>query len=110
LQFPISLREHIEAHGNHTDLTRRGKPISPLRPIPGRAPLRRVAEARTIEAMKATPKKKARARGTSHKRAASLGRSPVTGAPVLKPVAKGASISLDDVRRVVRTLKPLALD
>ncbi|HUA26166.1 MAG TPA: hypothetical protein VMA54_18700 [Steroidobacteraceae bacterium] len=38
------------------------------------------------------------------------GRSPVTGAPVLKSVAKGASISLDEVRRVVRDLEPLALD
>jgi hypothetical protein len=40
----------------------------------------------------------------------SLGRSPLTGAQVFKPVAKGASISLDDVRRVVRDLEPLALD
>jgi hypothetical protein len=60
--------------------------------------------------MKAAPKKKARAGHAKYKRAASLGRSPVTGARVLKPVAKGASISLDDVRRVVRTLKPLAVD
>jgi hypothetical protein len=29
---------------------------------------------------------------------------------VLTPVAKGASISLEDVLRVVRTLKPLARD
>jgi hypothetical protein len=58
--------------------------------------------------MKATPKKKGRA--VKYKRAASLGRSPVTGVRVFKPVAKGASISLDDVRRVVRTLKPLAVD
>lgn len=64
----------------------------------------------TISTMKAIPKKKARAGNVKHKRATSLGRSPVTGAPVLKPVAKGASISLDDVRRVVRILEPLALD
>jgi hypothetical protein len=60
--------------------------------------------------MKAQPKKKGRARNVKYKRAVSLGRSPLTGAPVLKPVARGASISLDDVRRVVRTLKPLVLD
>jgi hypothetical protein len=60
--------------------------------------------------VKATPKKKARAGHVKYMRAASLGRSPVTGARVFKPVAKGASISLDDVRRVVRTLKPLAVD
>lgn len=57
--------------------------------------------------MKIGPKKKAAADSAKYKRAASLGRSPLTGARVLKPVAKGASISLDDVRRVVRTLKPL---
>jgi hypothetical protein len=61
--------------------------------------------------MKGQAKKKGRAGGIKRKRAAaSLGRSPVTGASVLKPVTRGASISLDDVRRVLRTMKPLALD
>jgi hypothetical protein len=60
--------------------------------------------------MKAHPKKKTVARRGKSKRAPSLGRSPVTGAHVFKPVAKGASISLDDVRRVVRALEPLALE
>jgi hypothetical protein len=61
--------------------------------------------------MKGHPKKKGRGGGIKHKRAAaSLGRSPVTGASVLRPVTRGASISLDDVRRVLRTMKPLALD
>jgi len=68
------------------------------------------AGALTIATMKTRPKKKGAARGIKYKRAASLGRSPLTGAPVFKPVAKGASISLDDVRRVLRALKPLALD
>jgi len=61
---------------------------------------------------KSSPKKKAR-RNLKLKRrppGGYLGRSPVTGAPVLKSVAKGASISLDEVRRVVRDLEPLALD
>jgi hypothetical protein len=57
--------------------------------------------------MKTDPKEKAATDGAKYKRAASLGRSPLTGARVLKPVAKGASVSLDDVRRVVRALKPL---
>ena len=61
---------------------------------------------------KTSPKKKA-VRNLKFKRRA-IGsysaRSPVTGARVLKSVAKGASISLDDVRRVVRDLEPLALD
>jgi hypothetical protein len=48
--------------------------------------------------MRLKPKKKA-ARGITHKRPASLGRSPLTGARVFKPVAKGASITLNDVRR-----------
>jgi len=60
--------------------------------------------------MKGHPKKRGRTGGVKRKSAASLGRSPVTGASVLKPVTRGASISLDDVRRVVRTMKPLALD
>jgi hypothetical protein len=60
--------------------------------------------------MKAHAKKKAGARKVKSKRAPTLGRSRITGAPVFKPVAKGASISLDDVRRVVRALEPLALD
>ncbi len=60
--------------------------------------------------MKAAPKKKSRARHVKHKRAASLGLSPVTGARVFTPVTKGASISLDDVRRVVRTLKTLTVE
>lgn len=55
-------------------------------------------------------KKKARQPNAKQKRAGSLGRSPLTGARVFKPVAKGASISLDDVRRVVRALKPLGFD
>jgi hypothetical protein len=59
--------------------------------------------------MKAKPKKKA-ARRAGVKQAALLGRSPVTGARVFAPVAKGASITLDDVRRVVRELKPLVLE
>jgi len=54
------------------------------------------------------PKKTARS--IKSKRAASLGRSPLTGAHVLKPVVKGASISLVNVRRVVRALEPLTLD
>ncbi len=61
---------------------------------------------------KSSPKKKA-TRNVKFKRrpiGGYLGRSPITGAPVMKPVAKGASISLDEVRRVVRDLKPLALD
>lgn len=60
--------------------------------------------------MKAQSKKKLAVRVTKYKRAPSLGRSPLTGAPVLKPAAKGASISLDQVRRAVRALKPLAAD
>jgi hypothetical protein len=44
------------------------------------------------------------------KRASSLGRSPLTGAPVMRPVAKGASVSLAQVRQAVRALKPLAAD
>jgi len=61
--------------------------------------------------MKTRPKKKAAAGRAQYQRAASLGRSPLTGARVLEPVAKkGASISLDDVRRVLRTLKLRALD
>jgi hypothetical protein len=59
---------------------------------------------------KAHPKKKTVARRGKSKRALSLGPGPVTGARVFKPVAKGASISLDDVRRVVRALEPLTLD
>jgi hypothetical protein len=59
--------------------------------------------------MRLKPKKKA-ARGITHKRPASLGRSPLTGARVFKPVAKGASITLNDVRRVVRELEPLTFD
>ncbi len=61
---------------------------------------------------KTSPKKKA-VRSLKFKRRAIggySGRSPVTGARVLKSVAKGASISLDEVRRVVRDLEPLALD
>lgn len=58
--------------------------------------------------MKRKAKKKATRRGKS-KRPVSLGRSPLTGAQVFKSVAKGASISLEDVRRVVRDLEPLAL-
>jgi hypothetical protein len=62
--------------------------------------------------MKATSKKKAGTpRGSAKsKRTDSLGRSPLTGARVLKPVVRSTSISLDDVRRVVRTLKPLTID
>jgi len=60
-------------------------------------------------AMKLKTKKKA-TRRVKPKRPVSLGRSPLTGAQVFKSVAKGASISLDDVRRVVRDLEPLALD
>jgi len=63
--------------------------------------------------MKKTSLKKKAVRKLKFKRPATsgnLGRSPVTGARVLKPVAKGASISLDEVRRVVRDLEPLALD
>jgi hypothetical protein len=64
-----------------------------------------------MENTKARFKKKSFARSrVKHQRAPSLGRSPLTGAHVLKPVAKGASISLDDVRKLVRTLKPLTLD
>jgi hypothetical protein len=62
--------------------------------------------------MKSSTKKKA-TRNLMFKRrptGGDLGRSPVTGARALKSVAKGASISLDDVRRVVRDLEPLALD
>lgn len=59
--------------------------------------------------MKLKAKKKA-ARRVKLKRPVSLGRSALTGAQVFKSVAKGASISLDDVRRVVRDLEPLALD
>lgn len=59
--------------------------------------------------MKLKAKKKA-TRRVKTKRPVSLGRSPLTGAQVFKPVAKGASISLEDVRRVVRDLEPLALD
>jgi hypothetical protein len=61
-------------------------------------------------------KLKAKKKATSHtrkvkpKRPISLGRSPLTGAQVFKSVAKAASISLDDVRRVVLDLEPLALD
>jgi hypothetical protein len=63
--------------------------------------------------MKKTPPKKKAARNLKFKPRAVgsySGRSPVTGARVLKSVAKGASISLDEVRRVVRDLEPLALD
>jgi len=61
--------------------------------------------------MKGRAKKRGRTGGVKRKNAAaSLGRSPVTGASVLKPMTRGASISLDDVRRIVRTMKPLALD
>ena len=63
--------------------------------------------------MKKTSSKKKVVRSLKFKRRATggySGRSPVTGAPVLKSVAKGASISLDEVRRVVRDLEPLALD
>lgn len=59
--------------------------------------------------MKLKAKKKS-TRRVKPKRPVSLGRSPLTGARVFKSVAKGASISLDDVRLVVRNLKPLALD
>jgi hypothetical protein len=61
---------------------------------------------------KTSPKKKA-VRSLKFKRRAigdHPGRSPVTGARVLRSVAKGASISLDEVRRVVQDLEPLALD
>ena len=65
----------------------------------------------TINTMKTGPQRKFRAlRSAKHERAASLGRSHLTGAHVLKPVAKGASISLDDVRRLVRTLKPIIVN
>lgn len=60
-------------------------------------------------ATKTYPKKNAK-RSVKSTRAPSLGGSLLTGARVLKPVAKGASILLDDVRRVVRALEPLALD
>lgn len=61
--------------------------------------------------MKAKPKKKTSTRRViKSKRAISLGRSPVTGFHVLMPAGKGASITLDDVRRVVRELEPLVFD
>ena len=61
--------------------------------------------------MKTSFKRRSRARRSDkYERVPTLGRSPLTGAHVLKPVAEGASISLEDVRRVVRTLKPLILD
>jgi len=60
--------------------------------------------------MKLKAKKKASRRRVKPKRPVSLGRSPLTGAQVFKSVAKGASISLDDVRCVVRDLEPLPLD
>lgn len=64
-----------------------------------------------MKTTKARSKKKSLARSrVKYQREPSLGRSTLTGAHVLKPVGKGASISLDDVRKVVRTFKPLTLD
>lgn len=102
----------MRAHRNHRDSTEgRSHRFQRAKSLPGDASLHSSPDALTIGSMKATSKKKASARGSGkYKRPASLGRSPVTGARVLKPVVRGASISLDDVRRVVRTLKPLAID
>ena len=55
-------------------------------------------------------KKKAGAAAIRNKRVPSLGRSPLTGAVVLKSAAKGSSVSLSQVRRAVRALKSLTAD
>jgi hypothetical protein len=60
--------------------------------------------------MKPRPKNKTAARGIQRKRAPALGRSALTGALVLRPVAKGASVTLAQVRKAVRALEPLADD
>ena len=102
----------MRAHRNHRDSTGvRRHSFQGARSLPSDASLHSDPDALTIDTMKATSKKKAGARGSAkYKRSASLGRSPLTGARVLKPIVRGASISLDDVRRVVRTLKPLTID
>jgi hypothetical protein len=52
---------------------------------------------------KAKPKKQVR-RAQRRRLAVSLGRSPLTGCLVMKPVAKGASISRNQVRQALLAL------